>query len=697
MNTTIIIRKIREILLIESLLISSLLSAQTVITQDVEEINGKLYVVEREQRHLVYHGVLTVKVKNGIETIKGTKVNSRGYAKLDVPQNMDILTFAKELGATKEVESIIFNTEVIPFLSFNDNSTSTLWHLARIHATDAWDITTGDPNIRLAVIDTGINADHPDLGVSNGYLYSNVSKTLGWNYITGTSYSPPSLSHGTQVAGVIGAKTNNGMGTAGVCGGNAAQGITILPYYPGTTTVYIADAIDDAVDKGVKVINISMGFAFNQEIEDAIINAYNNGVSIVCATGNNGNGYVSYPASSAYTIGVGASDSNNLKSDFSQYGVGTDLVAPGESIYSTALGNTYVSSDGTSFAAPQVAGTIVLMLSVNPFLTPLQIKVILKETATKIGASVYSYASGNWCMQVGNGLLNTYKAVLYALVPLMEIQGNESLCGSEIYSVSNLPEGCIVQWSFQDTNTSASGLLQSNYPCINECIINIDNNENINETLVAKVYHNGNLFATLTKAVSTNWNLTGTYTMTDHTTNSYSNGTFGNNKTFFVSNDALLVLNSGVFNSVALSHTNSSFINWNYNGNETIQLNILGSAPNGETMTITGLGTSDCDNFKLSVKVLRHIIGPPILEISPDNIIYLSLNEQDAELFNSSKTTWKLVVRNIESQQIVCKKKIIHSHEKIDMNDWPAGVYVLQHSIGTEEYSQKVINKRNGH
>lgn len=668
--------------------------AQSAIKQIFERLDNKLYVVEKESKFEVVPDVITVKMKEGVPPAEGLEFSKRGYAKIAVPDGVDVEAFAKELDETGLYEYIILNTKVHYHMAFNDNTSATLWHLSRIKATDAWDITTGNPSIKMAIIDSGISAEHFDLGPTTNYNYSHVSTSLGWDYVNNMSYYSPSVeNHGTMVAGVAGAKTNNGMGAAGVCGGNGNQGITMIPYRL-NSTADIADAIDRAVLQGAKVINISIGPSYSQEIEEALEDAFNSYVTIVCSTGNNGNGYVEYPASSWYTIGVGASTKNNLKLSSSQYGVGTDLVAPGDSIYTTDLGNQYCLISGTSFAAPQVASTVALMLSVNPDLTPLQIREILRNTATKIGTSTYSYNNAGWCMQVGYGLLNTYKAVLSALAPTLEINGASELCGSEVYSINNLPNGSTVGWSFQNTNSSANSLIQGNYPAQNQCIINIENNENIDETLVATVYHNSNLVATLTKDVTTNWNFAGTYSIVCSSPlyNNVTNAPFGNNWNVAVWPNSDVTINSENFPDVTLSHTLSSKISWSYDNDETIQLHVSSLATDGHTMTVTGTANSDCDNFKFYV-VVRVRLSDPLLNMNPNRQLSISLHEEDVDYFKSSGMNWNVTIKNIATGQTVFKGNTKNPLITINAESWPSGFYSVQHTLGEQIITQKLMVK----
>lgn len=186
------------------------------------------------------------------------------------------------------------------------------------------------------MIDSGVDVNHNDLGVgSDGY--SNVDTSLGWNYITNNRNVVTTNEHGTRVAGILAAKVNNGKGIAGVAGGKGSKGITIIPYCVGVNFPDFAvldDAILDAVEKGVRVINLSLSGSSTSAVTAAINYATKNNVIVICASGNGYASSVSYPASLSNVIAVGATDQSNTRADFSNYGANLDVVAPGVDILS---------------------------------------------------------------------------------------------------------------------------------------------------------------------------------------------------------------------------------------------------------------------------------------------------------------------------------------------------------------------------
>lgn len=417
---------------------------------DIVREGVKLFIVERGQKYDIDPTILLAKIKNDNRQLKNRVkplfIDNLGIARIPVPDSLRTEDYKDFLEKSNEYEFVEYNI-VYPSCSFlpNDVGIYYQWYLDKINAYNAWTISKGSSDVKVAVIDGGgISCSHPDIGFgTDGYTNINISE--GYNYVNSTITHSPTNNHGTMVAGIISAKTNNVIGIAGIAGGNYSAGSIIIPYQTGGLTSFIVSAINDAVDKGANVINMSFGGSYSSSIESAIQNAYNHGVTMVCSTGNNNSPYLLHPASSQYTIAVGATNKSDQRASFSNYGAGIDLVAPGDSIYSTSYNatnniNTYTSFWGTSFAAPQVTGTIALMLSVNPSLTPNKIRDILKKSAYKING--YTYTNG-WNQYVGYGLLNSYESVINSIV----IYGPSSFCNTATYFISNLPAGASVTWN----------------------------------------------------------------------------------------------------------------------------------------------------------------------------------------------------------------------------------------------------------
>ncbi|GAB4568008.1 MAG: hypothetical protein Kow0047_20570 [Anaerolineae bacterium] len=294
-------------------------------------------------------------------------------------------------------------------------------YLDRLQVETAWDATTGSPDIVVAVLDTGVDLAHPDLSAgiwtNPGEIPGNgldddengfVDDVHGWDFADDDNDPTDDHGHGTHVAGIIAARTNNGIGIAGMAGQ-----VTILPVdiFSGGIGTY-ADLIQGivyAADNGARVINMSLGaLSYSRGEEAAVAYATERGALCIAASGNQGLEVWHYPAAHPQVIAVGAVDSADQRAGFSNYGPYLSLTAPGVQVTSTLPGNRYGWLSGTSMATPHVSGVAALILSLNPFLSPAEVRAILESTADDLGA-------GGWDPQYGYGRVNAAAAV--AAVP----------------------------------------------------------------------------------------------------------------------------------------------------------------------------------------------------------------------------------------------------------------------------------------
>lgn len=309
---------------------------------------------------------------------------------------------------------------------------------ADIDAIEAWNIATGSSEVVVAVVDSGMDYTHPDLA---GALWTNqleidgngidddnngyIDDVHGWDFygngsVNGTDDNDvmDQISHGTHVAGIIGAQGNNSAGVAGV-----NWNVKILPLKIGgaTTSINGADGVlavnyvTAMRQRGVnvRVVNHSWGgFNFNQMMQDAMNNAANAGIIQVCAAGNYGGSTNFYPAaySGDHIISVGATNRFELNTPSSNFSTNwVDLGAPGEEVLSTVMGNGYDYKTGTSMAAPHVSGAIALALSLNPDATIAQIRSKLFSTV-----DVFSQYNSYWAT---SGRLNLNRFLQSMLPP----------------------------------------------------------------------------------------------------------------------------------------------------------------------------------------------------------------------------------------------------------------------------------------
>ncbi|MEK3881600.1 S8 family peptidase [Paenibacillus sp. PL2-23] len=251
------------------------------------------------------------------------------------------------------------------------------WNLPSIEAEKGWAVSKGDESVIIAVLDTGVQLNHPDL---QGRLIDGV------NIVKENSEPSDDVGHGTHVAGIIGAAVNNGEGVAGVSWFNKLMPVKVLDSSGAGSTYAVAQGIIWAVDHGAKVINMSLGnYAEAEFLHDAIKYAYERDVVLIAASGNDNTERPGYPAAYPEVFAVAATNNNKEKASFSNYGSYIDVAAPGDSIASTYPGSQYAALSGTSMASPHVAALAGLIRSVNPDLTNEEVMELMRSSARDLG------------------------------------------------------------------------------------------------------------------------------------------------------------------------------------------------------------------------------------------------------------------------------------------------------------------------
>ena len=290
----------------------------------------------------------------------------------------------------QDVESIepnyIYHTSVAP----NDPQYSKQWHLHNIHAERAWEETRGR-GVTVAIIDTGVSKV-PDL--------AKTEFVDGYDFVNDKTTADDDNGHGTHVAGTVAQSTNNNYGVAGIAYEAKIMPLKVLSSSGGGTISDIAEAIRFAADNKADIINMSLGGGGESQVmKDAIDYAYNKGVVIIAAAGNENNNSASYPARYAHVIGVGATDAQGERAEFSNYGAGVDISAPGggngSKIWQETIDpdtNTPMISglQGTSMAAPHVAGVAALIKSTG-ITAPDEIFAVLQQSVRKIEQDPQNY------------------------------------------------------------------------------------------------------------------------------------------------------------------------------------------------------------------------------------------------------------------------------------------------------------------
>lgn len=277
------------------------------------------------------------------------------------------------------------------------------WGVDRVDAELVWPSGNTADTVKVAVVDTGISKDHPDLKANIKGGYNAIAPWKSWNDDNG---------HGSHVAGIIGALNN----TAGVVGVGPLVDLYAVKVLNRNGSGFLSDVIEGiqwAVNNGAQVINMSLGTSSDiQSFHDAVAAAHDAGVVVVAAAGNNG-GSVNYPAAYPKVIAVSATDSGNNLASWSSRGPEVDLSAPGVSIYSTYKGAGYATLSGTSMAAPHVSGSAALVLSTpvgsydsnsNGKWDPAEVQQKLQDRAVDLGDLGFDNLFG-W------GLVNAYSAV----------------------------------------------------------------------------------------------------------------------------------------------------------------------------------------------------------------------------------------------------------------------------------------------
>ncbi|GEM_PF-1335362 len=320
-----------------------------------------------------------------------------------VPRGETVEGFIKKLNARPDIEyaqpNYIYQLDATVDDPYAQPPNPQQWHLKTINAFDAWDITMGSADIKVAVIDTGIDLNHPEfLGRVHACESFVEDDSPG-----GGGGAQDDNGHGTHVAGIIAANAD-GVGTVGIAPGVKLIIADVFGWYYvehdagdwrwvfGATTEDIIEGIEYAVENGARVLNLSLGSYYEDAAEEeALNNAAAAGVVVVAAAGNDGKTSSHYPSDYDACVGVIATTRNDTKASYSNYGAKKDISAPGgdgafaDCIFSTVLNNDYGYKSGTSMASPMIAGVAALMLSVNPDLTAEQIKTILYETAVDLG------------------------------------------------------------------------------------------------------------------------------------------------------------------------------------------------------------------------------------------------------------------------------------------------------------------------
>jgi len=315
-----------------------------------------------------------------------------------------LLSFPDDEGSLEQIKQTLEENPAVESVDYNyvreltftpdDPRFDEQYGLQQIRSPKAWNIVRGDEEVDIAVVDTGIDADHPDL---------QAKIALQKDFTASPENPEDDDGHGTHVAGIAAAVTDNGEGVAGACPGCDLFIAKVFDSRGDATDTDVADAIVWATDNGAEVVNLSLGGPDRSEaLKDAVDYAWNNGAVVVAAAGNRGRAVKDYPAAYPNAIAVAATNKDDRRASYSSYGTWVDVAAPGSGVLSTKLGGGYTNLSGTSMSTPHVAGLAGLLAAQSH--PAAKIRSRIENTATDLGPNGLD-------KYYGHGRINAQRAV----------------------------------------------------------------------------------------------------------------------------------------------------------------------------------------------------------------------------------------------------------------------------------------------
>ena len=349
---------------------------------------------------IVKHSGLDKNVHKKIGAKVIRSIPSLGYDVIQLNKGVTLEKAVSYYANQKGVKNVSPSYVYHSFDTGVDPKKNDMYHLNLLEIDKALELA-GNNEVKVAVIDSGVDFKHPDL----------KSQVLPPYNAAAPANTTSTGDHGTHVAGIIGAAKDNAVGGHGVNPNAKLMPIDVFNGKAGANDFVIAQGILYAIEQGADVINMSLGgYGESPLMKDAVQKAIDQGITVVAAAGNESTDNYSFPASYEGVISVGSTNDRNKLSSYSNYGPSVDLVAPGEDIYSTVhdqkKGSSYVKFSGTSMASPVVAGVASLLKSKYPNLKPNEIEAILEMTAKDLGDKDYD-------LTYGHGLVNPVKALQF--------------------------------------------------------------------------------------------------------------------------------------------------------------------------------------------------------------------------------------------------------------------------------------------
>ena len=384
--------------------------------------------------------------------------------------------------ALEELSEVKYAEHVPNYSSFyvpNDPQFNTQWYLQTIQAEQAWNIiTTQTNNVVIAVVDDAVLLSHDDLQANiwtnageipndnidndmNGY----IDDVNGWDAADNDNNANPDnptnsfFTHGTHCAGIASARTDNNTGIASIGFHSKIMPVKTATLPNPGSIVAGYTGVEYAIINNADVISMSWGgSSFSNTYQLIFDQAYNQGIVCVAAAGNSNTSAPMYPASYNHVISVGATDQNDQKASFSNYGSTIDVMAPGVSIYSCLAGanNAYGNMQGTSMACPMVSGLAALLLACDPNLSPDDVEHCIESTADNIYPVNQAYTG-----QLGAGRINAFNALVCAKQIVANFEANYTVaCPNQPIQFSDLSGGSPTswQWSFPGGTPNVSNL-----------------------------------------------------------------------------------------------------------------------------------------------------------------------------------------------------------------------------------------------
>jgi len=349
-------------------------------------------------------GEVLVKFKSGYNGKGAAFVNQIGAKVAEKLSRIDVSRISLPRGLT--TEKAIEKFRALPFVKFvepnyifkptgwkpSDPKWNSQWGITKIRTAPAWSTETGNSKVIIAIVDSGVDANHPDLKnkMVNGYDFVDNDN----------SPKDDSHGHGTHCAGIAAAITNNATGIAGVCPNCAIMPIRVLGPNGGYASD-VANGIIWAADHGAKVISLSLGGYYKSTTQqNAVEYAWNKGAIVIAASGNDGRTDPHYPAYHSKVLAVGSTDYGDKRASYSNYGNWVDVAAPGSNIISTLPGGAYGMKTGTSMATPFVSGLAGLLFSkLGHSATNQKVRNIIENNTVPVG---------NW---LTHGRIDVYSAI----------------------------------------------------------------------------------------------------------------------------------------------------------------------------------------------------------------------------------------------------------------------------------------------